>query len=622
MEIFSNKGLLQTVFSFQEGVPLREWRDGTKAAALGHLDVLKHGNVRITKRSVDKAAESGRLEVVKWLYENGYKSPEAFFHACMHDRSEIARWLFDNGHMAVVTPFDVGAAAKIGDLELVQALLDKNSTRDDIVVAYAAIGGRIDVIKWLLEQGFRYDPTAMEEAASEGHTELVRWLCENNFPGTAHALDRAMRADDLESIKLLFTHRPWERAMGEHVPDYVAQRHAQPPRSDLMPSAAYKGRLEIVKWLFDNGGQCPRTSLERACEEAHWEVADFLLDKSVVPTEECFYATAQYGNRALLDRMLEASPGVHHRMLNGAAYGGHLDLLEWAWSLGCRDRYLMYCSDQNIADSSCDCRHPDQTKVLDWLLAHGFAFTSQAYGEAISAERVDILEWLHAHGVDPFTESHARSWLMKRAAEIGNVEVMQWLHDHGAVSTEEDGVLARVVDRIDQDRFQSESTSNHPKRKKKRHPTIETVRWLLEHGYTRDDEITKGWTALDQVRDPDVAKLLLEHDLKFSPQSLANAIRNNIPDLVELFLERGAPLSLDALDSAARIRDPDLALVTRLNALGCGYLADTPENSSEEIADFLRAHGCVRVHDPAHPWAEYDWYKPTTPFNEADLLAF
>jgi hypothetical protein len=401
--------------------------------------------------------------------------------------------------------------------------------------------------------------------------------------------------------------------MGEHVPDYLARRFSGPPRSDLMPSAAYRGQLEIVKWLFDNGGQQPRTSLERACEEAHWPIAEFLLDRGVAPTEECFYAATLYGNRALLERMLELSPGVHHRMLNGSAYGGHLDLLEWAWSLGCRAEYLMYCSDKSIADSACDGWHPDQPKVLDWLLAHGFTFTSQAYGEAVSIGRIDILEWLHAHAVDPLTDSHSKSWLMRRAAELGNIEIMQWLHDHGIASIGENGVIARAVEKIDQDRACYSFTSNHPRRR--RHdglPTIESVRWLLEHGYTRDEEQTKGWLALDQVRDPDVARLLLDHDFKFSPQSITNAIMHNSYDLVELFLERGAPLGLDALDTAIRSRDPDFALVKRLTALGCGYLEDSLYACDSETLDFLRAHGRVRVHDPAHPYAEYDWYKPPT----------
>lgn len=73
-----------------------------------------------------------------------------------------------------------------------------------------------------------------------------------------------------------------------------------PRTNDLYYNIAAKGRLEMLKWLYD--------ILPREHDQIMHPIMKSVVFKSWVPDIT----------------------------LNGAAYGGHVDVLEWLWSVGCR----------------------------------------------------------------------------------------------------------------------------------------------------------------------------------------------------------------------------------------------------------------------------------------------
>ena len=107
-----------------------------------------------------EASEKGRLDVVKYLVENG---------ADIHAQDDCAlRWSAERGH-----------------LEVVRLLLENGAdvhTRNNYALGWSAYYGNFEVVRLLLENGadvHANDDYALRWSAENGHLEVVRLLLEN-----------------------------------------------------------------------------------------------------------------------------------------------------------------------------------------------------------------------------------------------------------------------------------------------------------------------------------------------------------------------------------------------------------------------------------------------------------
>jgi hypothetical protein len=120
LTVFTQTPMLE----FVPGRALRDWRDGDRAAALGHVYVLENQpKLHFTENALLGAVRGGHAGAVAWL---------------------LARRR------------DLG-------LEVNRAMLDA-----------AVLGGHADVLKLLMkESSLRSSPSAVGEAANRGHVEVV-----------------------------------------------------------------------------------------------------------------------------------------------------------------------------------------------------------------------------------------------------------------------------------------------------------------------------------------------------------------------------------------------------------------------------------------------------------------
>jgi len=169
-------------------------------------------------------------------------------------------------------------AATLGDLDLVQAELDKgidvnikDSEYGGTPLHFAAYGGSLNIVKFLLaneadiDVGNNRDWTALFYAAGEGHLDVVEFLIAKN--ANAGWRDDNLRRADYHSKK----HKEITSLLLEQIEDSIFK-------------AAELGDIDSVKQYLDGGVDVNNiailgSALHYAIHANHKKVAEFLIDR-------------------------------------------------------------------------------------------------------------------------------------------------------------------------------------------------------------------------------------------------------------------------------------------------------------------------------------------------------
>lgn len=160
---------------------------------LGSLRLIKkiHGisvGGLCSPSAMDKAAESGQLDLVKWFHTNRSEgcTTRAMDKAAELGHLDVVRWLHMNRTEGCTTDAMDGAAAN-GHLDTLMWLHENRSegcTTD--AMDYAAANGHLEILEWLHKNSNGgCTPSAMDNAAENGHLDVVEWLLENRSEGRA-----------------------------------------------------------------------------------------------------------------------------------------------------------------------------------------------------------------------------------------------------------------------------------------------------------------------------------------------------------------------------------------------------------------------------------------------------
>ena len=91
------------------------------------------------------------------------------------------------------------AAARSGQLEVLQWARESNCPWDYMTCAYAAKGGHLEMLKWARENGCPWNSLTCEGAAEGGHLDVLKWARENGCPWGEWTCAYAARGGHLET---------------------------------------------------------------------------------------------------------------------------------------------------------------------------------------------------------------------------------------------------------------------------------------------------------------------------------------------------------------------------------------------------------------------------------------
>ena len=156
---------------------LPEWTCAS-AAESGRLDALRwlreHGSPW-NERTCAWAAREGHFEVLRWAHTHGCPW-DARACAAAANRGDVTmlRWLFRNGCPAVDKTACEQAAGR-GSLDVLRCLRLNGTPWDAMTCAAAAQGGQLEVLKWARTNGCPWDELTTRFAGASGCDEVYRW---------------------------------------------------------------------------------------------------------------------------------------------------------------------------------------------------------------------------------------------------------------------------------------------------------------------------------------------------------------------------------------------------------------------------------------------------------------
>ena len=251
------------------------------------------GEFAIFTLLLQEAADIGRLDVLKWVWERepSCRKVQVWLRhievAGLHGQKEVLDWFFtlpreDFALEGYTEQFvkdlatfreALRGAAQGGHLELVKHLREKGCDWDDSTCACAAQEGHVHVLEYLRANGCPWDSDVCKWAASGDQLDTLKWLREHGCPWNEDTMDSAAEAGKFASLKWLHKHGcpGWtEYTFGTAVIygslKILMWMHENgcPWGEEATELAATDGHLEILKWLHENG--CPMSAI--ACSEA------------------------------------------------------------------------------------------------------------------------------------------------------------------------------------------------------------------------------------------------------------------------------------------------------------------------------------------------------------------
>lgn len=163
-----------------------------------------------TRSAVEWAAKNGNMEMLKYLIQNGNPPGSYATISYAADKNlEMVKYLVDMGYsepdVTQVYNCAVNTSAESGKMEILKYLIEKGFKGTSGSIYGASIYGHLDCIKYLVDIGYSGTSLAIDFAAEYGHRKIVEYLHLNGYIGTSNAIDRAARHGHLKIIKYLIS---------------------------------------------------------------------------------------------------------------------------------------------------------------------------------------------------------------------------------------------------------------------------------------------------------------------------------------------------------------------------------------------------------------------------------
>jgi hypothetical protein len=362
------------------------------------------------------AAKSGNLRVLEWMYQNGY----------------------------VIDDLSVTHAAKGNQIETLKWLDERTKIRSSLAMTHAAKNGHIDVLKYLISAGYPIGNTPYH-AANSGHLDIVIFLYSIYPIVTFGIWQGAICSNNIEIPKFLRNKQidfndDIFRCKNLQILIWLFDNYQIDMNVNLAASIAYDGKLECLQFLHSKG--CP---IHNACvfqsavngknmkmlEWLHeldvpfdWtataaavSIESFLILELLIAwgceinDVSCSIAASR-GNLPILELLYDCGCKLYEKVIQNAAQYGHLHIIVWAYERDCK------------FDADC-CQSAvlwDYLYVLKWLREKGCPWDERVCLIAIECGHVDILYYALENKCDFTKAAYLAAMESENDAIIGCVK--------------------------------------------------------------------------------------------------------------------------------------------------------------------------------------------------------
>lgn len=323
-------------------------------------------------------------------------------------------WLFLGSPLDELAAHEAVRGGQLDTLCLAYRLLRQTSADhisgqrlfSDDVVRDAIKAGNVVMLQWMyVACGCDMSGMSLALEAECGHLDIVKWLCE------------ATEA----------TLQPWEvvgisDAGHEHVFRYLHSKRPLQFSSEAMDSAAHCGRLDLVRWMDDNGGEgCTEFAINIVAGKGDLDIVRWLHLNAKPSSAKCstqaMNAAARSGHLEIVKFLHEnRTEGCTKAAVDGVAGNNHLDVVAYL-----AEHRQEGCS-RAAMDRASKKGHIGMVKLLEQHFNH-FGCTTAAMDGAARYGHLEAAQWLHANRSEGCTTE-----AINRAAKNGHLHVVQWLH--------------------------------------------------------------------------------------------------------------------------------------------------------------------------------------------------
>src|SRR5579872_1055228 len=388
------------------------WNSNTCAYAAmnGHIEILKWARspLMVPRGQVCEwdsvvlwfALSHNHFEIFKWAIENGCEMDEDTICAVAaeYGRLEILKWLYEQSYE--LNEMTCAKAAGNNQLEILKWLRSKGCPWDDSTCNSAAIGGHLEVLEWVRLNGCTWDHITPVQVASGSHFETFKWITLNGGI-TTHP----------QVLIILAVNREYEMFKWAQARNYVWDPHVT---NILARDKAY----EMLNWAHENG--CGYGDRVGTClvKDKEYNLFKQVVQNGCVCSTDVCSTLAEDGNLEMLQWARQHGCPWDSTTCWAAAGQWHLDILKWARLNGCDwDSNVYMCGEGN-------------PEIIDWAIKYGCPITDELIDDALKDGLVDLLRKLHSY--KPIVIDIEKFMNIVSGAEIsGETDVLEWVNEIG-----------------------------------------------------------------------------------------------------------------------------------------------------------------------------------------------
>lgn len=326
--------------------------------------VRKYSVVHLDSRIYCFAAMNGHLNVIKWLYSQGYAfDKNVCISAAREGHIHVLEWLLDNN-----CEFDeeVCTATVGGQTPDSKTCWDNGNER-------VRNGGHFEALLWLLKNGCPVDYHSIVSAAiRNNHVFILEWMRVNShmdYSGRNYLCNEAIQSGHLDVLIYLRSHgvdwydgtiHLYSAALYgfEDIMDYAYKNGCELPEDEafsLCDAGAYNGHFNVVKWARSHNCPWDEQTFAYAAAYNNIEMVEWLYENGCPWDENTCYSSASFGNLDILKWVRARGCPWTKDTSYAAAINGHIHVIIWAFENGCP-------WDDRTYDAAIKSGHPETIK--------------------------------------------------------------------------------------------------------------------------------------------------------------------------------------------------------------------------------------------------------------------